>query len=207
MAEELQGLLDRIQNEGFKKIEEEKRKVLSDAQKQASDIVAEAKKEAEDLMKKAKSDAEVEKQRAEAAIRQSARDIIIKLNEEMLLRVRNIVKDSISQAMTAGLMAEIIRKTVSAYIAEKDNREEPNLEIMLSQKDLDSLGEKLHASLVNDLKIKPKIALGGDFAAGLQIGFKGSDVFLDFSDEAVADLICSYAGPKLAAIINKKQKQ
>lgn len=203
MAEELQGLLNRIQSEGFKKIEDEKGKILSDAKKQASDIIDEARKEADALAKKAKADAEVEKQRGEAAIRQSARDIIIKFKEEMLLRVRNIVKDSVSQAMTADLMAEIIRNTVSAYLAGKDGREELSLELMLSQKDLESLGEKLRASLVNDLKLNPKIALGGDFAAGVKIGFKGSDVFLDFSDEAVADLICSYAGPKLAAIINQ----
>lgn len=207
MAEELQGLLDRIQKEGFRKVEDEKAKILLEATEKASGIIAEARREAEELTRKAKADAEVEKQRAEAAIRQSARDILIRLREELLLRLRNVVKDISSQAMTPDLMAEIIRKTVAAYLAGKDGRAEQQIELMLARKDLDSISEKLCASLAGDLKARPEISLGGDFSSGLKIGFKGGDVFLDFSDGAIADLLCAYVGTKLASIIEQGAKQ
>ena len=45
------------------------------------------------------------------------------------------------------------------------------------------------------------IRISSGVSAGLQIGFKGTDVFLDFSDEALADVICAYVGPKLAAAL------
>ena len=54
MAEELQGLLDRIQSEGIAKAEAEKTKIVEDAKAEAAKIVAAAKEEAASIVKKAK---------------------------------------------------------------------------------------------------------------------------------------------------------
>ena len=59
----------------------------------------------------------------------------------------------------------------------------------------------LKGSLLADLKANPVIRINADAASGLQIGFKDSDVFLDFTDEALCDVICAYVGPKLAAAL------
>ena len=47
MAEELQGLLDKIQTEGIEKAESEKSKIIAEAKAEAARIVGEAKKQAE----------------------------------------------------------------------------------------------------------------------------------------------------------------
>ena len=44
-------------------------------------------------------------------------------------------------------------------------------------------------------------AAGRGFSAGLKIGFQGGDVFFDFSDDALAEIICEFVGPKLAAVL------
>jgi hypothetical protein len=41
----------------------------------------------------------------------------------------------------------------------------------------------------------------------LKIGFKGSDVFFDFSDDAISDLICQFIGPKLTAMLNPEKSE
>jgi hypothetical protein len=61
-------------------------------------------------------------------------------------------------------------------------------------------------SLLKELKKTPEISLGHDFTSGLKIGFKGDDLFFDFSDDAVAEIICAYTGPRLAAVINGGKK-
>ena len=55
--------------------------------------------------------------------------------------------------------------------------------------------------LLADLHARPKISVGHDFQAGLQIGFSGEDVFLDFSDDTLSEIICEFVGPKLAAVL------
>jgi len=59
-------------------------------------------------------------------------------------------------------------------------------------------------SLAKDLREKPDLSLAHDFGHGFKIGFKGEDVFLDFSDDAITEMICQYIGPKLARLVSGK---
>ena len=59
----------------------------------------------------------------------------------------------------------------------------------------------LKSALLADLKANPKINLTNEFGAGLQISFADNEVFFDFSDEALADILCKFVGPKLVAVI------
>ena len=61
--------------------------------------------------------------------------------------------------------------------------------------------QKLIGCLPAVLKKNSSVQLGRGFAAGFKIGFNDSEVFLDFSDEALAEVICEFVGPKLAAVI------
>ncbi len=203
MAEELQGLLDRIQKDALDKIAKEREAVVSSAKKESDALLAQAKQQAEDIVKKAKAEADAELQKSEAAMRQALRDILISLKTELLERLRRILKESVGTAMTAELMSGIIRQMVTAYIS--SGRTPDGVEALLSAKDLETMRSSLMASLAADIKVKPEFSLASDINAGIKIGFKGDDVFLDFSDDAIADLICSYLSPKLVAIL-KEQK-
>lgn len=197
MAEDLQGLLDRIQNDGLQKAETEREKIIADAKAQAEKIVADANAQAEAIMKKAKETADDDIKRGEITIRQAARDIIIALKGELLERLRRIAKDNVAEAMTPQLMAQLVATMADAYAKESAD----GLELILSRQELEALEYGLKASLRADLVAKTELSLGNDFSAGLKIGFKDSDVFLDFSDEALADVICEFVGPKLAAVL------
>lgn len=197
MAEDLQGLLNRIQNDGLRKAESEREQIIAEAKAEAEKIVAEAKAQAAALEKQAAENAAAMQERAKITIQQAARDIVIGLKVELLERLRRIAKGSVEAAMTPQLMAQLIATMANAYTQNSAN----GIELILSQKDLDNLEQGLFASLNADLMAKSEFSLGNDFSAGLKIGFKDSDIFLDFSDEALADVICEFVGPKLAALI------
>ena len=197
MAEDLQGLLDRIQNDGLRKAETEREKIIAQANEEAVKIITAAKEEAAALEKQAADNAAAIQERAKITIQQAARDIVIGLKAELLERLHRITKNSVESAMTPQLMAQLIATMAAAYAKESAS----GIELILSQKDLDNLEQGLFASLNADLMGKCELSLGNDFSAGLKIGFKESDIFLDFSDEALADVICEFVGPKLAALI------
>ena len=74
-------------------------------------------------------------------------------------------------------------------------------EVILSVREREEAAQKLIGCLPDVLKNNSTVQLGRGFAAGFKIGFNDSEVFLDFSDEALADVICEFVGPKLAAVI------
>ncbi len=193
MAEDLQGLLDRIQNDGIKKAEMERDSILADAKAQAEKIVADAKAQAEKIVADAKTQAQDDEKRAAKNIRQAARDTLNTFKADLLARLQRVTKDMAGQAMTPALMADIIRTMAAAYAQKSD----AGLEVLLPEKDAAALEAGLKAALLNNIKVE---AASG-FSAGLKIGFNGSDEYLDFSDEALTDVICEFVGPKLAAIL------
>lgn len=199
MAEELQGLLERIHSEGVQKAETEKDALIAKAKEEAQGIVAKATEEAETLRRRAEDDAAKSREKAEATIRQAARDIIISLETELNQRLASCVKGLVAEAMTPELMSDIVKRMLKAYAADKSD--EPKLELILPAKDLDAMSQALKQNLAMDVKSQPEFFRGLDFAAGVKVGFKGDDVFFDFSDSAVTELIMSYVGPRLAATI------
>ena len=202
MAEELQGLLDRIHKEGIQKAETEKKELITQAQKEADSILKKADADAKMMVKKAQEKAKKEEEKAKASIQQAARDIVITLKTELLERLNRCVQDLTTKAMTPELMSDITAKMADSFA--KSTGKEAELSLIFSSKDLDEMTEHFKVNLADSLKKQPEILKSSDFSAGLQIGFKGSDVFLDFSDEALTEIISGYVGSKLAAILNEK---
>ena len=88
MAEELQGLLDRIQSEGIAKAEAEKTKIVEDAKAEAAKIVAAAEAKAASIVKKANEEAEISVAKGNDAIKQAARDVLIALRADIEKRLK-----------------------------------------------------------------------------------------------------------------------
>lgn len=198
MAEELQGLLEKIHEEGIKKADEEKDRIIAEAKAEAAKIIADAKAKAEATAKQSADEAAASEARAAAAIRQAARDIILTLKTELMNRLSSVVKESVGEAMTAEFMGKIILEMVGKF---KPEASAEDIDVMVNKKDLDKMEAMFRGSLAENLKKEPELFTGHDFGAGLKLGFKGNDVFFDITDDVLSDMICSYIGPNLAALL------
>ena len=197
MAEDLQGLLNKIRDDGFKKAEEEKTSIITEANETASRIIADAETQAQSIVAEAEAEAKSSAERAAVTIRQSARDITLSLKASIEARLRELVKTSAGQAMTPEYMAKIITLLASANAKDASS----GIEAVLPASELETLKNALLSSLTADLKVKTTLEAGSGFASGIKVGFRDSDIYLDFSDEALADMICDFAGPKISAIV------
>lgn len=201
MAEELQSLLEKINEEGVKKADKAKDEIIAKAKKEAADIVAKAKSKSEDIIKKSEEDAKSNETRAANSIRQASRDILLSMKEELNNRLESVIKKCVGESMTPEFMGKIILEMEKSFLS-KGIDADNGMEILLSKKDLDSMQTLFQGSLGKDFKTTPEISLGHDFTAGVKVGFKGNDLFFDFSDDALSEIICAYVGPRLANIIN-----
>lgn len=199
MAEDIQGLLERIQSEGIAKAEAEQKRILEEAEQKAKEILSDAKAKAAEIVKNAEEEASVSEKKGNAAVKQAARDVILSLQSDLQNRLEKLVRDSIGEALTPEVLAKIILSMSEKFMTQESS----SLEVLLSKNDADALTAGLKAGLLAGLKAAPEIKVGGGMSAGLKIGIKGSDLYFDFSDDALTDVICSYAGPKVAAAIKE----
>ncbi|MBR2364998.1 MAG: hypothetical protein IKA79_07340 [Lentisphaeria bacterium] len=198
MSEDIQSLLDRINAEGVEKAEAESAKIIADAKAQAAKIIADAKAQADKLAEEGAEKAAVNEMRAKEAIKQAARDILIALKSDLLAKLSAAVKECTSAALTEDVMGNIILEMAKGYV--KDPRAS-ELQLLLSRKDAESVEAILKKAFLASLKAKPVLNFTDDFNSGLQISFKENDVFFDFSDEALAEVLCKFVSPKLAEVI------
>ena len=122
MAEELQGLLNRIQTEGIEKAEAEKAEIIGNAKAEAAKIIEKAKEEAASIVKKANEEAEISVSKGNAAIRQAARDVLIALRADIEARLKSLVTESIGKAMTPDVMGKIILESGCFVLPSLGNR-------------------------------------------------------------------------------------
>ncbi len=201
MAEKLDGLLNKIREEGLNKAEQEKEKILNEAKAEAEKILKTATAEAQNIRRSAEQDAAAAEKRAEAAIKQASRDILLSLRQELETRLKNVVLAATEEVMTPEFMGQIIMEAVGKFDASVVDQ---GLDVMVNARNLEKMDKLFKGSLLENLKQEPELFAGHDFGGGLKLGFKGNDIFYDFSDEALTELICAYVGPRLTEIIQGK---
>ncbi|UDQ98651.1 hypothetical protein AAEX28_00855 [Lentisphaerota bacterium WC36G] len=197
MAVELQGLLNKLQEEGVKKADQEKQTIIDQAKQEAAKIVADAKKEAEAIVKNAQQEEADIQVKAKAAVNQASRDIIIGLQTSLQERLNKLAKQSSQEAMTPEFMQKVIAQMVEKYA----DQDAPSIEVMVAPSELETMTKLLTQSLIDDMKINCEVVKGNDIAGGLKVSFDGADLFLDCTEDAITQLVASYVGPRLADMI------
>jgi V/A-type H+-transporting ATPase subunit E len=202
MSEELQGLLNRIQEEGIAKADKERSTILAAAKAEAAKITTEARRAAEDIIRQAREDADNTVERGKIALGQAARDILIQLRNEMTARMTKVVKNNMGEVMTPEFMTGIISEMTAQYLRSAPGAD-LKLEVMVAPGDLARMQALLANSVGASFKGQPKVLESRDIESGLQVSVKDGDVFFDFSDEALTEVICGYAGPRFAEYFNR----
>ncbi len=197
MAEELQGLLNRINEEGVKKAEAEKQRIIDEARAEARNIVEKAAAEAAAMKQAAEKANSDLKLRSESAIRQAARDVILALKAELERRLSQAISAKCNETMTPQFMADMIKELAEKFATSPDSE----LEIRTAVKDTAKLDEVLRGTLTESYRNNPKIISDANISGGFEVSFKNGDLYFDFTTDAVAELVGEYAGPKLAELI------
>lgn len=199
MAEDLQSLLAKIQEQGLDKANAERAAIIKKAEQEAAEITAKAKAAADAMRRAAEEECASLTKRAESAVKQAARDIVLKLNVELKERLNAILQENTANAMTPELMGRIINEMAAAYI--KDGNQEAKLEVLVSPKSLEEMNAALKGSLKDSFVKQPTLFADMELGGGLKVSVSGNDVFYDFSDDAITDIVAAYIGPRLAAIV------
>ena len=200
MADELQALLDKINDEGVKKARQEQDEIIAKAKKEAEAIIADAREQAAKITADASRDAAVQLKEGMMKLRHASRDIILNLRANLQNRVRQSVSDLMKETLDGEKLASVIANVITEYIAKNGNSDD--LTVLVNESQLATLESAVKAKLAADLKERCTIA-PGNVTSGFKLVFTGNDVMYDFSDQALTDTIAAFIGPKLTAALNE----
>ena len=99
--------------------------------------------------------------------------------------------------MKPGFLKELIVKIVNTWA--KDSK----AEIVINEKDKDQLEKVLFSGVKDELKNSISIRVTSDISNGFRVGLKDEEVYYDFSDESIAEVLKSLINPKLKEILDK----
>ena len=76
--------------------------------------------------------------------------------------------------------------------------------LLVNPQQLEALSSAVKAKLADNLKARCEFSPSPSVANGFKLAFKDNDVLYDFTDQALADAVASYVGPRIAAALSDK---
>ena len=198
MAQEINDLIAKIQQEGVGVAEEKAGKIKAAAESAAQKIIIEAKMQAEKIIEQAKTEAKMLDDSTNASLKQAGRDLLISLRKEINSMLERLIKVEMRQALSVEELARIIGVLI------KNAPLSLGSEIIVSLKEQDK--EKLEKEFLKQLAEETKKQIILKTADGIDSGFvisfdAGKSIF-DFSAQALTEYISGCLRPELSKILN-----
>ena len=199
MAEQLESLLNKIQEEAVSKADEKSKQKISDAEKSAAEIIANAEKKADGILASAEQKAEQFKVNGQKSLEHAARDMLIYLRRSINSYFEAIIKNTVSEIIPVEVVQEILIKL--AVEAQKKGDNPDGVRIFLSEKDYKNLTDfymhRFHDTVKQGAEIHPMKSI----KSGFRICLSGKNVEYDYSDEIIIDMLSKLISPAIEEIL------
>jgi len=200
MAEELQGLLDRIRKDGLEKAEEEAKSIVDAANRQATEIKKAAEAEAEKKREEARQEAEKLEQRSISAIEHAARDIVLSVGDAVQEAFESLTQKNIQEALDGEAFAKLVQDVVQAYVKEDDPG---GIEVLLSRKQQEQVSSYLNQAMLKELQKGITIEASRGVLSGFSVVLRDQGVEHDFRGETLTAAFVELLRPELGEIVKK----
>lgn len=188
--ENLDALLVKIRTEGVDKARAEADAIVAQARKDAEKIVATARSEAEQCKAQAQADADRFQQGAEATLRQAARDVRMKLEQDITSLLERTLGGEVDATLEAGaIVGKLVEEAVETYLRDG----------VVTVAAAPKLAEALKARLAQ--KGEVTVVTDAQMGTGFRVLLKGGRVEHDFTGEAVTQALTALLRPQLAKLL------
>lgn len=198
MSEELSHLIERIREEGVAKAEAEAEQIITGAKARAAAIVREAEATAQEMVATAEEEAKVFTERSRATLLQAARDLLLSVNEG----VENIMQGLVAEAVRESLDTDCIKRMLEGIAQSCDLlKGTADISVLVRPEDEKELVRYFAELYKRKLAAGIELHTSSDILRGFRIAFKDQAVYLDFTEEAVAQALSQLLRPHLAEIV------
>ena len=201
MSQHVQELIDKIKSEGIQTAKQEAGEIAKQAQDQANKINEEAIAVSDQLLQNSNDDIKKMHESTHMALKQASRDMLLALRGEIENMLKKIissqVKDSLSSAQLANIIAEVIKGSSQAGQSTSDIR------VTLNANDLKELNESFVAKLKAKVKGTIKLEASEDIDKGFTISYDAGKSNFDFTDESLAQFLSQYLNSQVSDLLKE----
>ena len=197
MEVKLENLIERLKSEGVEGAQKRAAEIIAEAEKKAAEITAAADKRAQEIVAKAEQNARQFQQNSELAVRQAARDGELLFKSRIIALLDAVFKRQVKEALQPEVLKEMILRVV-------ENWKSGDVKVLVSEADAANLETLLFSALKNELKGGVNLQVSRNIAGGFQIGLKDQNVFYDFTDESIAEVLKSFLNQRLNELLSSK---
>lgn len=198
MDVKIDNIIEKIRKEGVEDAQREADDLLKNSRKEAEKIISNARKEADKIIKESGTEVEKFQNTSELALKQAFRDCILEVRKSILDLFDNVFKQEISSALKPDFIKELILIIVKQW--EKGNIKE----VRLNEEDKKQVEKLLISSIKKDVEKTIEIKPDKEISHGFSIGLKKEDVYYDFTDDSIVEMLMKYLNPRLREILDKK---
>lgn len=202
MEIQLQELIDQIKKDGVQAAETEAEALLNSAKEQAEKIISDAKKQADKIMLDAKNENERMVKSSEDSIRQAGRNLLISFRESVTRELEAVLNKNVTAVYSAEALSQIIISVVEKW-AEKPDTDD--IGVVLNSKDLNLLEEAMISALQDKLKKGITLKASDNLDAGFNISVNNGNVYYDYSQETVVEMLSKYLSPKITKLLKEAE--
>lgn len=195
MAENLQNLLDRIQQDGVENAKEEAEAIVSKAKQEAAELVRNAEEQKASMISDAERESKTFADRGEKALQQAARDVVLSVGDAIDRTLGGVVNAKVAETLTDDVLKQMIVKVVEAY-----GDTSGGVEISLSKEDEETLSSYLMGELSSKLSGGCDVRGDGKITSGFRVSMSEGHVSHDFTGDAIGDALARLVRPHLAEV-------
>ena len=196
--------IKRIKTEGVDEATRLGDEIVAEARKKADEIVTAAKEEAQSILASADGDIKEREAQSKRSIDMALRDALLQLQNSMEGLLDGIVKKEFGDAVKGEALERVLLKVVEAW--KKNPDAEAGIEVLLSEKEMESLSRGFMASLKKMLKEGVELKVHPGIKAGFRVAEKEGSMHYDFTDEAISELLSRYLKEELRAVLGDMRK-
>ncbi len=202
MTDELQQLLERIQKEGVDEAGRQSQTLIQAAEARAAEIRGQAEQEATGRRAAAEREALAFQRRAEQAVRQAARDVILQVERDLGALFERLLRADVDQALAEpAVVATVALESARAYVTGGEKA----VTILVSSR-AGELVRALQAQLSAQAHEGLTLAQEDSAFSGFRLRLAGGRVEHSFTGGAIAAAVGRLLRPQLAALLHPPEQ-
>ena len=190
--EQIQKLTAALYSQGVEKGEQKAAEIIADAEARAARLIADARANADKIIREAREQADTYRQHVETETRIAAKEIIHDFHQTVIdmIIAHAIDEKVVSDLAVAENLSHWIAKIVENWRC--DAKEQPSLNILLSEKDLQGFNRWFEKEVSEVLRNKVTVQSSDAVKGGFQIVPKDGSYKIDMGVESFQELFRHY---------------
>lgn len=201
MADDLQQLIERIQQEGLAKAEGEARRIVEEARAEAEALRRDAEAQARAIVEAAEGEARTFAERGNKALEQAARDVILSVRQAVDDTFQALVRQTVGDALTLDTVKQMMVKVVEGYCARQGQCSE--IDLMVNPGDQQPLVDFFLKTYREAIDKGIEIHADAGVVKGFRVSVEGEHLHHDFTQQEIAAAMGRLLRPRLAEILKR----